>query len=439
MISRAVIIAGGKGTRLSGISQDIPKPLFPVDGKPVLEHLIDLLRSNGIRDVSILIGHLGGRIQEYFGTGSSFGVDITYHWEKQPLGTAGCMLQCAEYIEDGFLIVYGDLIAHMKLADLFLFHESKGASATLAVHPNDHPYDSDIVVMDEDCRIRKIIQKNQKPEFYPNCASAGVYTLSRCVLDYIPSNGPSDFMKDVFPKMLEKGERIFGYRTAEYVKDMGTADRLGEIGKDLRSGRPARLSKDSQRPAVFMDRDGTLVKKVNLLHKPEDLELYPFAGSALKKLNRSEFLSILVTNQPVVARNLCGIDEVCAIHNKMETLLGKESAYFDDIFFCAHHPDRGYPEENVHFKIDCDCRKPKTGMITKAAEKHNIDMNSSWFIGDTTVDIMTGINAGLRTVLVRTGDGGRDARWRATPDFVFDDLENAVDFVLGHVVSKGMT
>jgi histidinol-phosphate phosphatase family protein len=179
-----------------------------------------------------------------------------------------------------------------------------------------------------------------------------------------------------------------------------------------------------------MDRDGTLVKDVDLLSKAEDLKLYPFAAPAIKKINDSDFLSILITNQPVVARNLCDLSAIGMIHNKLETLLGREHAYLDDIYFCPHHPDKGYPEENPDLKINCECRKPKTGMINRAIAEYNIDIGSSWFIGDTTVDLQTGINAGMKTVLVRTGKGGKDRKFEVSPDFVFDNIGDAVDFIL---------
>ena len=166
--------------------------------------------------------------------------------------------------------------------------------------------------------------------------------------------------------MLAKGEELYGYRTAEYMKDMGTVDRLEAAGEDLRSGKVRRLSKNMKRPAVFTDRDGTVIRPVDLLCRQEDLELYPFAAAALKELNKSDYLSVLLTNQPVVARNLCTPEGLRNIHNKMETLLGEEGAYFNDIYVCPHHPDGGYPGENRAYKTDCACRKPKTGMIAKS-------------------------------------------------------------------------
>lgn len=427
---KAVIIAGGRGERLGYMTAEIPKPMVRIAGKPVLEHQIDLLRQYGITDISILIGHLGHVIKEYFRDGNAFGVDIEYYSEEKPLGTSGCVKVLEERLQDDFLLLYGDLMLDIKIDDFMAFHRAQGGAGTLVVHPNDHPYDSDLVVMDDDYQIVDFLPKDRKPELYANLVTAAFYVLSPRVFKYIPDGVSSDFVRDVFPDMIKSSRRLYGYKTTEYIKDMGTADRLEKVSRDFSRGKIQRLSKLYQRPAIFMDRDGTLVEEVDLLHRVEDLKLFPFASSTVKKINDSDFLAVLVTNQPVVARNLCDLSTVKEIHKKLETLLGREGAYLNDIYFCPHHPDKGYPEENAAYKINCDCRKPEIGMIKKAVEEYNIDIKSSWLIGDTTMDIQTGVNAGMQTILLRTGKGGRDGKFSAAPDFIFDDLEDAVDFIL---------
>jgi len=182
---------------------------------------------------------------------------------------------------------------------------------------------------------------------------------------------------------------------------------------------------------IFLDRDGTINVYKCLLHKKDDLILEEKAAEAIKMINNSEYLCIVVSNQPVVARNICTLQDVWEINKKLEELLHRANgAYLDDIFICPHHPDKGYPEENKEFKIQCDCRKPKIGMIKKAAEKHNIDLSKSFIIGDTTIDIMTGINAGLKTILVKTGLGGTDNKYNVKPDYVAENLLEAVRFII---------
>lgn len=158
------------------------------------------------------------------------------------------------------------------------------------------------------------------------------------------------------------------------------------------------------------------------------------AADAVRRLNEAGYLVVLVTNQPVVARGLCGIEDVKLIHKKMQMLLGEEGAYLDDILFCPHHPDKGFPEENVQYKISCNCRKPATGMINEAAEKYNIDLSRSVMIGDSTIDIQTGKNAGMHTILLLTGQAGKDGKYDAVPDISANNLADAVTIILADMV-----
>lgn len=427
---KAVILAGGRGERLAPLTDRVPKPMLPVGGKPLLVHQLKVLKRHGVDEVYLTLGHGAGIIRDFLGDGEEFGVAIGYVEEKSPLGTAGGVKALAQLLPEDFLLVYGDLLFDVSLSDLYDFHQQKGGIATLMVHPNDHPTDSDLLEIDDESRVEAIYRKPHDQRYLPNLSNAAIYVLSPDIFAHIPSGRKTDFMHDIFPALLRTGHKIHAYRSAEYVKDMGTRERLYAVRSDYERGKLAYLSKKRARPAVFLDRDGTLIQEVDLLHRVEDLRLFPFAAAALKKLNDAGILAILLTNQPVVARNLCSLQELAVIHNKMEGLLAAGSgAYLDDIFACPHHPHSGYPEENPAYKRECSCRKPATGMIEAAAALYNIDLASSWMIGDTTVDIQTGRNAGLRTGLVRTGRQGRDARYGAEPDYVFKNLLAAVEYI----------
>ncbi len=426
---KLAIIAGGKGKRLG--LKDIPKPMVQVAGKPVFEHQINVAKKYGLKDIYILSGYLSHIIEDYFGDGSKYGVNIRYIAEKKPIGTAGAIRQIENIINERFMVFYGDLFFDIDLEAFIEFDRKAESIATLIVHPNEHPYDSDLVEINDEYIVTAFYSKpHEEDAYYGNLVNAAVYILSPGIFHYIPEDKSSDFGKDIFPLLLKSNETIRAYKTAEYIKDIGTIDRLKKVTDDFIGEKINRYSKKNKRPAIFMDRDGTVIEDVNLLHRIDDIKLFDFSASAIKKINASDYLVFLTTNQPVVARNLCDISVVKQIHNKLETLLGREGAYLNDIYFCPHHPDKGYPEENPEFKIECDCRKPKTGMIEKAMKEYNVDTGTSWFIGDTTVDIQTGVNAGLQTILIRTGKGGKDRRFQCGPDIVFDNLKGAVDFIL---------
>jgi histidinol-phosphate phosphatase family protein len=211
---------------------------------------------------------------------------------------------------------------------------------------------------------------------------------------------------------------------------MGTIECHARIRADQGSGLGERQSTENPRTAVFLDRDGTLNVEVHRLMSPDQLELIPGAADGVRRLNRAGFLAVAVTNQAAIARGACTEADLEQIHDKLESLLGEQGAYLDAIYYCPHHPDRGVPGERVDLKIECDCRKPGTAMIERAASDFSFPIENSWMIGDTTVDLQTAQNAGIRSILVRTGYAGLDRRWSARPDFEFSDLKEAVEFVM---------
>lgn len=394
---KVIIIAGGQGTRIASVNNEIPKAMIPVDGKPVLEYQVELAKRYGLTDFIFVIGHLGSVIKDYFDDGSRWGVTITYYQEQAPMGTAGAMPQIARLLKEDFFMFYGDTVMDIALDKMLEFHQKHQSEATLFVHPNDHPYDSDIVEVDNDNRLIQLHIKPHPDGFVSrNLVNASLFILSPRIIDYVPEGQKVNFEKHVFPKCLADGVRMYGYVSAEYIKDMGTPDRYEKVCQDVVTGKVARLNKRYARAAVFLDRDGVINKEVKFLHKPEQLELIPGAADAIRLINQKGYLAIVVTNQPVIARNMCSIEELETIHATLETMLGKEHAYLDAVYYCPHHPDGGYPEERKEYKIACDCRKPKPGMILQAAKDWNIDLSQSYMIGDSENDVKAGENAGVK-------------------------------------------
>ena len=430
---QAVIMAGGKGSRLVSVTNDlIPKPMALIAGKPLLEWQIESLIENNIQDIIIIIGHLGEKIQEYFGNGERFGCRVSYIKETVPLGTAGAFYYLKDYLrEKQFLLVFGDVLFRIDIQRMVDFHAQKHALATLFVHPNNHPYDSDLIECGDDQKIVALhSKKEQRDSWYDNCVNAGIYLFDSAICEQVLEPIKMDLEKDILVPMINAGEAVFGYRSPEYVKDIGTVERICSAEEDLKGGIVEKRCLKNPQSCIFLDRDGTLNQYKGLITQDEDFILEKNAALAVKAINKSGYLAIVATNQPVVARGLCSIEDVRQIHRKLATLLGQEGSYLDDIFFCPHHPDNGYPEENPEYKIPCRCRKPGIGMIQEAAERYNIDLTSSWIIGDTTTDIQTGKNAGLRTALVLTGEGGKDHKFQVEPDLTCNDIFEAVTRIL---------
>lgn len=428
----AVIQAGGMGTRLEEITKNkIPKPLVSMNGKPMLEWQLTMLMESGIRNFIFIIGHLGDKIQEFFGDGTQWGVRIEYVKEPEPLGSAGALYILKDKISTrDFLLIFGDIIFDLDFSRMIAFHLEKKSVATLLVHPNSHPYDSDLVVLDKDDRVTGFdSKKNIRNYWYENCVNAGIFILNGRILNKLNEPKKMDLEQDLIVPLIKSNE-IFGYRTTEYVKDAGTVDRFYSVERELALGIGKDKNLRNKQKCVFLDRDGTINRYKGLIHSEEDFELEDNAAEAVRLINESGYLAIVLTNQPVVARGLCNVEDVETIHKKMISLLGMEGAYLDDIIFCPHHPDRGYLGENPAYKIECNCRKPKTGMIDVMINKYNIDRNKSYIIGDTTGDILTGINSGIRTVLVQTGEAGSDGKYIVSADMETIDVLEAVKSIL---------
>lgn len=430
----AVIQAGGRGTRMLDLTGDrIPKPMLLLNGKPMIQWQIENISRCGIRDFVIITGHLGEKIQEYFGSGRRLGVRIRYIREREPLGSAGALFYLKDMgvgADDHFLFVYADVMFDIDWDRMIGFYESRQGQAVLLVHPNAHPGDSDLVVLDnEQCVVAVMPKNGVRDGWYDNCVNAGVYILSGRIPQQMEKAGYADLEQGVL-KPLIAGGQVFGYHTPEYVKDVGTIARFQAACGEQAKGVWERKNLRNRQKCVFLDRDGTLNQFCGLLADEEKLALEDDVAEAVRMLNGSEFLVIVVTNQPVVARGMCSMEDIRRIHRKLQTLLGEQGAYLDDIAFCPHHPDKGFQGENPLYKISCRCRKPDIGMLEQMVVRYNIDLGRSYMVGDSTLDIQTGRNAGTKTILLRTGQGGRDGRYTVTPDFIADDLRIAVKYIL---------
>lgn len=437
MARQLIILAGGAGTRLRERLGDLPKPMIPVAGKPLLEHQVELARQHGFTDLIFFVHYRADLIEKHFGDGEKFGVRIRYILEKEPLGTAGAVLAGFEHLAERFVVLYGDTMVNVDLTRIWNAHEKAHAAATLLLHPNDHPFDSDLVEINSESLVTAFHNRpHDGTAWRQNLVNAGLYVLEKralasfrhATLNAQPST-ILDFGKDVFPALVRAGEKLLGYNSPEFIKDIGTPARYDKISAQFAAGIVQRSSLATPQRAVFLDRDGTLIPDKDCLRNVDELELLPGVAEALHELNLQGWRTVVVTNQPVIAKGFCDEAELQKIHNKLESLLGREHAFIDRIYFCPHHPDKGFRGERPELKIKCDCRKPRTGMIQKAVAELNIDLKQSWLVGDTTTDLQTAKNAGLKSILVRTGSAGRDGKFDATPDFVCNDLRQAVEII----------
>lgn len=427
---KAIIMAGGKGTRISTVLRDIPKPMVSIKGKPLLEYQIENLQQNGVTDIILVVGYKAQVIMDYFGDGSNRNIRLSYFVEEHPLGTAGSFPYLKDYLDEDFYLIYGDLFLNIDLKKMLQFHKQSNALITLFAHPNSHPHDSDLIEIDGEHRVISWYTKNSpRNDFLPNLVNAGVYVCSPQILEHEETLGKKDFEREYVMNWIER-KKVYAYRSSEYVKDIGTPERFKKVENDIEKNLPQKRNLKYQQKCIFLDRDGTINRYVGLLKKADEFELEDTVSEAIRKINESDYLCIVVTNQPVIARGECSFEELQKIHYKMQTLLGKQGAYIDSLYVCPHHPDGGYIGEVVELKKECNCRKPKTGMLEKASKDFNIDLSKSWIIGDAERDILMGINAEMSTALVLTGEIKKPEACRYSVKITGQNLISIVDQIL---------
>ncbi|RLE50464.1 MAG: hypothetical protein DRJ31_01210 [Candidatus Methanomethylicota archaeon] len=234
---KAVIMAGGEGTRLRPLTSNRPKPMVPVANKPMLEYVIDLLKKHGFKDIYITVHYLKDAVTSYFEDGSQFGVNIQYSVEDKPLGTAGGVKQVVEYMDDVFVVTSGDVLTDFNLSEIYNFHKSKGAAVTIALAKVENPLEYGVVVTDEEGRVRYFLEKPSWSELVSDTINAGIYVIDKDVFRYVEHGKEFDFSKNLFPLLLQKGEPVYGYLAKGYWCDIGNIAQYIQAHKDVVDGK----------------------------------------------------------------------------------------------------------------------------------------------------------------------------------------------------------
>jgi len=234
-VRKAVILSAGMGTRLGELTRNLPKVMVPIAGKPMLEHHVEWLKGFGVREFYLNLHYFGDVISDYFEDGGRWDVEIHYHREESLLGTAGALHGFRPFLDETFLVQYGDVFSRLDLARLAAFHGKHGAAASLVVHPSSHAHDSDIIELADEARIRHIHHKPGDDRFGV-LGNAGAYLIEPAALTHLPAEPrEEDFCRDLFPRMLAAGEKLCGYDTEDLLLDVGTPERLAWIEQHLKT------------------------------------------------------------------------------------------------------------------------------------------------------------------------------------------------------------
>lgn len=397
----------------------------PILEKPLLKWQIESLLHNGV-DHLIIAWPKKADVPEFLAENAQVSLLLL----NKPKGNAGAIAFLAELGEDLFYVP-GDLFLDVDLHRFFKFHEEKGAMISAFVHPEPHPEKKDVLIVKPNGQGFVVLPKetsSARDFAYRNIVPTDLAIVSGDFLSTYDSDDiyPLNFRDDVFAPTLAI-EGLYAYNSSEYVTKIKDRLSLEKVINDVTKGIPERKNLKNPQATFFLDRDGTLNVFGDFVVKAEMLHLIPGAAKAVKKINDSGYLAICITNQPIVARGETTMGELQRIMATLEMELGKEGAYLDGVYFCPHFPVK--KEHSIaEYTKECDCRKPKIGMLLNAKRDHRVDFSSSWFIGDTTQDVQTAKNAGTHSVLLLGGDPHPYAKYPdAKPDFIVNTLAEAVE------------
>jgi HAD superfamily hydrolase (TIGR01662 family) len=347
MTRQAIILAGGKGTRLRLRLDGRPKPLVDIDGVPLLGRQIAALRAGGFSEILVLVNHAADQIESYCASAAFAGLSLTLVDDGEPRGTAGALLHAYDQLSSRFLVVYGDTLFDIDLDRFWRAHEAARADASLFLHPNDHPGDSDLTETDG----RGMVTAFHSPPHpagrnLPNLVNAGLYVVEReAVAFWRERHTPTDIARDLFPAMLRRGAQLWGYVSFEYIKDIGTPARLDRALAQLRAGVVERARRDRPQKAVFLDCEGTITECREHFAPADQLVLIDGVADAVKQLNQAEYRVVVAAEQPGAARGETDLAEMRRIHSKLQSLFGQQGAFVDAIYMCPHHPDKVFAGE----------------------------------------------------------------------------------------------
>lgn len=419
MAVRALLLAAGRGTRLRPAAPGIPKCLVPVAGKALLDHWLDALEAAGIREVLVNTHHLAEQVRAHLAAAREVrGLDIREAHEPALLGSAGTIAANRDWGAgaEAVLVVYADNLSTIDLRALIARHRDGGMALTMALFRAPDPRACGIATLDEGGRVVRFVEKPEAPE--SDLANAGLYVLAPAAWEEIAGLCAHDLGHDVLPRFAG---RMLGVPLAGYHRDIGTPEALARARADA----PRVLGLPPRRPAVFLDRDGTLIELVHHLTDPAAVRLIPGAGAAVARLRAAGWPVVLVTNQSVIGRGMLDAAGLAAIHAEMDRRLAAEGAALDRVEVCPLAPRGDDPT-----LVEDAMRKPGPGMLLAAAAAEGLDPDRSWMVGDSLSDMLAGRHAGCRTILVRTGYGAATDPGHAAIDRVADDLAAAAAIIL---------
>ncbi len=379
-IQQAVILAGGQGTRLRPLTLTIPKPMIPILNKPFLEYIIELLKKNGIEEVIILSGYLHEKIEDYFKDGQKFGLKIKYSFSPVDDETGTRVRKAKELIQDTFLLLYTDNYWPLQLDRLFAFYKKMNTQGLVTVYSNTDNYTKNNTLVNDRGLVEVYDKTRQTPGL--NGVDIGFFILKKNILKNLPKENFS-FEKIILPELISK-KQLAGFLTYHKYYGLSNLERIPIIEEFFKP-----------KKVILLDRDGVINKKPSkgeYVRNWEEFEFLPGAIDALKLLSEKKYEIFIISNQAGIGRGAMTEEDLKEIHGRFLQVCKEEKINIKGIYYCPHDWSEG-----------CFCRKPKPGMLFKAASDHNFDLTKAVFIGDDERDKQAGEAADCKTILLRHG------------------------------------
>lgn len=412
---QSVILCGGLGSRISKRYKNTPKALIKFNQKENLKHLVENLKKNSIKNFIFLTKHKSRFIKTFIK--KKLNIEFKIYDDNFYTGTGGAILNQIENLENEFIVVLGDLYCEFNFKKFINFAKKKKSDVCLSVHSNSHPFDSDTVEFNSNFLIKKIFLKNSNQKRENNALSGIYYFKKKYFYNLIYKKKNIDLIKDI---LFKKNKKIYAYKSLDYVKDFGTIKRINQVKKDL---------KEKKRKidfGVFIDRDGVINKEIGPVTKEKDFHIIKGTGKSIRKLNKKFIPCFLISNQAGVANKLIKLKNLKLINIKLDNYLAKFGAYLDDLLICPNSQNKKISTKKFSFLWKD--RKPNPGMIIELCKRHNINIEKSYFIGDSDIDILCGKKANMKTILVKS-PRTKKYKFNVEPDIKVNKLSDSIKII----------
>ncbi len=389
-MNQCVIIAGGQGRRMNNVLKDTPKLLMEIADKKLLDYQMEIIKKNNIGNVHFCLGLYHQQIIEYLEK-YYCEFNFSYSIEEKPLGTYGALINAHDYLQENFMVMYGDILTSINANNYFEKFKKSKADILLVSRYTDHPSDSDII-LEENNKVVGIKKGNLLSDNYMPIGNTGVMFINKKTIEKTIDAFPVDITKDYLIPNIKRYKMIHEL-SIDFIKDVGTPERLAKVENII--------EKIYDNKIIFIDRDDTLIENLGDSNSWQNLNFINGAIDFIKFAQKKLYKFVLISNQPGISKNFFSEDDLYKTHSVLQqNLIRNKCSPLVSIHYCPHHPEKGHKNEIEELKINCKCRKPKIGLYDEFIKKFNPDLKDYFYIGNSESDLEFGNNIKAKTFII---------------------------------------